>query len=172
MKHHQVQGVVEVFCHFCHIVSRQSVGTVYCFILQVCPIYAVLNRKRETVRKNTNLSPYLIHKHKNKLTPYRAAYRQTGINPRSYTYFHLGKTLSILIVFLFELTWIFRGYFLTKQFSCNKDDTEKVILLSAHLGLLKQKHLLSQSNILDITFPVLSSCLALVQPNTILFLTQ
>lgn len=52
MEHHQVEWVVEVLCHLCNIMSCQSVGAVYRFVLQVCPIYAILRKlKRETYKK-------------------------------------------------------------------------------------------------------------------------
>lgn len=43
VEHHQVQGVVEVLGHLDDIVTRQSVCTVYGLVLQVGPIYTILD---------------------------------------------------------------------------------------------------------------------------------
>ena len=55
MKHHQVQGIVEVLCHLCNIMSCQSIGAVNRFFLQVCPIYTILDRIRVRGKKSFQL---------------------------------------------------------------------------------------------------------------------
>lgn len=55
VEHHQVQGVVEVLGHLDDIVTRQSVCTVYGLVLQVGPIYTILDGVK------TEKSTILVH---------------------------------------------------------------------------------------------------------------
>lgn len=57
MEHHQVQRIVEMLCDFRHIVPRQAVGAIDGFILQVGPVYTILERRMNRFEANNYSSP-------------------------------------------------------------------------------------------------------------------